>query len=238
MSLGRAGVAAVMCVVASLIAGCDSLPGKPRESDRPLNPSQVKDFGRLYGENCAGCHGAGGEFGAAVALDNPVYQTLVDDDTLTRVINQGVPGTAMPPFAHKAGGYLTTEQIAILVSGMRQRWRKGEALVGAPPYAAGGSGDAPNGAKVFAQSCAPCHGPGGSGGPKAGSVVNGSYLTLVSNQALRTLVVAGRPDLGHPDWRAYPPGQPLTAQQVADVVAWLAAQRPRFVAGGYAGNPQ
>jgi cytochrome c oxidase cbb3-type subunit 3 len=228
---------AALCLTAALIAGCDSLPGKPKEADRPLNPSQVKDFAALYGQNCSGCHGATGQFGAAYALGNPVYQGLVDDDTLTRVIGQGVAGTAMPPFAHSAGGYLTPDQVAILVAGMRQRWKTGGALDGAPPYASEDPGDPQRGAAVFAQSCAPCHGSDGRGGPRAGSVVDGSYLMLVSNQALRTLVIAGRPDLGHPDWRGYPGGQPLTAPQVSDVVAWLVAKRPRFAPGNYARNP-
>ncbi len=52
-----------------------------------------------------------------------------------------------------------------------------------------------------------------------------AYLALVSDQALRTLIIAGRPDLGHPDWRSYVPGRPLSAQQVSDLVAWLAAKR-------------
>ena len=71
-------------LVMALLAGCDSLPGKPKESDRPINPSQVKTFAALYGENCAGCHGAGGSFGAA--CDWPIRPTrrLVDDATLTR----------------------------------------------------------------------------------------------------------------------------------------------------------
>ncbi len=66
-----------------------------------------------------------GKFGAAYALANPVYQALVDDDTLTRIIGQGIAGTAMPPFGHSEGGYLTPEQVAIVVRGMRQRWKTG-----------------------------------------------------------------------------------------------------------------
>jgi len=38
-------------------------------------------------------------------------------------------------------------------------------------------------------------------------------------------VIAGRPDLGMPDWRGYVAGQPLTREQITDVVAWLAGQR-------------
>jgi cytochrome c oxidase cbb3-type subunit 3/ubiquinol-cytochrome c reductase cytochrome c subunit len=55
--------------------------------------------------------------------------------------------------------------------------------------------------------------------------LDGSFLALVSNQNLRTTVIAGRPDLGHPDWRSLP-GQPLTNEQVTDVVSWLISQRP------------
>jgi cytochrome c oxidase cbb3-type subunit III len=46
----------------------------------------------------------------------------------------------------------------------------------------------------------------------------------VSPQHLRTTIIAGRSDLGMPDWRGNG-GSPLTPQQVADVVAWLVAQR-------------
>jgi hypothetical protein len=47
----------------------------------------------------------------------------------------------------------------------------------------------------------------------------------VSDQYLRTIVICGRPDLGAPDWRGNLPGTPMSRQDVADVVAWLAAQR-------------
>ncbi len=230
--------AAMLYVIAALVAGCDQLPGKPRESDRPLNPSQVKDFAVLYSENCSGCHGRDGKFGPACELANPVYQALVDDATLTRIVGAGVAGTAMPPSVRSAGGYLTPDQVAIVVRGMRQHWKTGGPLEDAPPYASEASGDAQRGAEVFARACAPCHSNDGKGGAKApGAIVDGSYLMLVSNQALRTLVIAGRSDLGHPDWRNYPGGQPLTAQQVSDVVAWLIAKRPQFAPGNYARNP-
>ena len=49
--------------------GCDRLPGRPTESERPLRPSEVTEFAVLYGENCAGCHGAdaSGDVGPALA---------------------------------------------------------------------------------------------------------------------------------------------------------------------------
>ena len=66
------------------------------------------------------------------------------------------------------------------------------------------------------------------GGPKGGSIVDPNYLDLVSDQHLRTTVIVGRPDLGKPDWRANVPGHPMSPQDIADVVAWLAAQRQRL----------
>jgi mono/diheme cytochrome c family protein len=78
---------------------------------------------------------------------------------------------------------------------------------------------------LYSQHCAGCHGADGTGGAQGGSVVDASYLALVSDQALRTAVIAGRTDLGMPDWRQDVPGQALTPQEIADVVAWLISQR-------------
>jgi cytochrome c oxidase cbb3-type subunit 3 len=47
----------------------------------------------------------------------------------------------------------------------------------------------------------------------------------VSDQYLRTEVIAGRPELGAPDWRDNVPGRPMSDQEVTDVVAWFASQR-------------
>jgi mono/diheme cytochrome c family protein len=80
------------------------------------------------------------------------------------------------------------------------------------------------GAAVFAASCASCHGNGGEGG-KAGPVVSPAYLGQVSNQYLRTIVIAGRPDLGCPDFANRTPGKPMADADIADVTAWLVSNR-------------
>lgn len=216
--------------ISTLIAGgCDRLPGRPRDADRHVRPSQVKDFATLYGRNCAGCHGTEGRPGAALSLADPVYLAIVDDATIRRVAAGGVPGTAMPAFAQSAGGTLTDEQIDILVANMRAGWGRKDALGNAapPPYAAA-PGDAHRGAEAYAAHCASCHGASGEGGTQGGSIVDGSYLGLVSDQGLRTAVLVGRPALGMPDWRGDGKDPPMTAEEVADVVAWLVAKRPQF----------
>jgi hypothetical protein len=50
----------------------------------------------------------------------------------------------------------------------------------------------------------------------------------VSDQGLRTTIIVGRPELGAPDWRSNAAGNALSSEDVSDVVAWLASQRPRL----------
>jgi cytochrome c oxidase cbb3-type subunit 3 len=227
-------VAVWLGVIAAMLAGCKWMPGRPTDADRPAIPSQVKDFAALYSEYCAGCHGADGRLGAALPLNDPLYLALVSDDALRQVTVQGVPGTTMAAFGHDAGGYLTDEQVDILVRGMRTRWARPQqfANVALPPYssrAAEASGESPGnpqrGQAAYATYCARCHGTDGRGGEKAGPIADPSYLALVSDQALRTTVIVGRPDLEMPDWRNRATGMPMSAQEISDVVAWLAAQR-------------
>jgi mono/diheme cytochrome c family protein len=77
---------------------------------------------------------------------------------------------------------------------------------------------------VFGIYCASCHGTNGSGGT-AGAIADPSFLALYSDQTLRTLIIAGRPDLDHPGWRDYTGKSPLNSAQISDLVAWLAARR-------------
>ncbi len=220
-------------VVALLtLSGCDGVPGKPRPADRELLPSEVMTFDALYSRNCAGCHGANGRLGAARALNDPVYLALVPRERLRRVIAAGVPGTAQPAFALSAGGPLTDAQIEILIDGLNARWRAGGGTLPPelPPYDAGpmtqsDRGAADRGRVVYAAACAACHGENGRGGPKGGAIVDPSYLALVSDQHLRTTVLAGRSDLGMPDWRGGQAARLLTPEQISDVVAWMVAQR-------------
>jgi mono/diheme cytochrome c family protein len=217
-----------------LVAGC-TLPGKPRGISLEGQPSKIEDFAVLFRSNCAGCHGDSGRGGATLGLANPIFLAIADEETLARTISEGVPGTQMPAFAESAGGMLTGRQVDVLAREMRARWaRPAEVGASTPPPYAGPPGDVQRGQVAFAAACARCHGSDGTGGPKSHSIVDGSYLALVSPQGLRTLVIAGRPELGHPDWRGDAPGQPLTSQQIADVVAWLMSHRPEYPGQPYA----
>jgi mono/diheme cytochrome c family protein len=233
----RFAVLASLLAVVLALAAC-AVSGKPAPGPEVPRPDSVLNPTVLYSQNCAGCHGAEGWKGPAMALSDPVYLAIVDDDTLRSTISKGRHGTAMSAFAQKEGGMLTDEQIDAIIHGIRERWSKPNALAGvtAPPYAAKAPGNSQQGEAVYTIFCASCHGTGAKGRPKAGSVTNGAYLSLISDQGLRTIVITGRPDFGAPDWRENVAGHPMTDQQISDVVAWLAAQRPKQPAQASSAN--
>jgi cytochrome c oxidase cbb3-type subunit 3/ubiquinol-cytochrome c reductase cytochrome c subunit len=218
----------IFALCSLFLAGCNRSPGTPRVNAEAVRPDEIKDFSRLYASNCSACHGRDGQNGPAIALANSTYQAIVDEDRLRSVITNGEHGTLMPAFAQSAGGLLTAEQVDVLVKGIRSNWYKADALKGldVPPYKVNGQGDVARGQQVFTADCARCHGSEAQQeSAKAGSVTDGSYLALVNDQALRAIIIAGRPDLGHPDWRSAAPGHPMSDQDVTDVVAWMASQR-------------
>ena len=210
-------------------AGCARSRAVPRVELEVVPPNEGLDFNVLYGQNCAGCHGVEGKGGAATALANPVFLAIADDAAIRRTAANGVPDTPMPAFAQSAGGMLTEKQIDAIVSGIRS-WAEPNAVGDQTPptYTAPIPGDPQRGADAYGTYCSSCHGTNGRGGPKASSIVDGSYLALVSDQQLRTIVIAGWFELGSPDWRGDVAGRPMSAQEVSDVVAWLSSQRPKF----------
>jgi mono/diheme cytochrome c family protein len=223
VSRGR-WLTALLAIV--VVSGCDRWPGRPNPDERPVLPAQVRAFGELYGQNCAGCHGADGRLGPARPLNDPLYLALIDDASLRQIIAVGVPGTAMPGLSRRGGGFLSDEQVDVLIREMRWRWGRPEQFkdLALPAYR-GAAGDAARGAAAYRVFCASCHGADGRGTAKGASIVDGAYLTLVSDQALRTAVIAGRPDLGMPDYRTAAPDRAMSNQDIADIVTWLTAHR-------------
>src|SRR5271168_628165 len=188
-----------------ILTGCDRLPGRPGEREEVVRPEQVLDFNIIYKENCSGCHGEDGKGGAAIALRDPVVLAIVDDPTIQNIAAGGVAGTQMTPFAQSKGGMLTDKQIDVLVQGIRSWARADVPRDGLPPFAAP-AGDPQRGADVYATFCTHCHGRSGAQG--ASRIDNPVYLSLISDQYLRTIAIAGRPELGAPDWRGNVKGRP------------------------------
>jgi hypothetical protein len=115
-----------------------------------IPPDRILNFNYLYAQNCAGCHGRGGQGGAAISLGNPVFLAIANDAAIRRVAANGVPGTPMPAFAESAGGTLTDQQIDTIISGIRS-WAKPDFLHGEipPTFTAQTPGDPNHGAEVL-----------------------------------------------------------------------------------------
>jgi cytochrome c oxidase cbb3-type subunit III len=211
-------------LIVALFSGCKWMPGRPKESDRWRPPQDEKNFIVLYETNCLACHSNGKTVSASISMSDPLYLAILPRETLRKVIAQGVPGTPMPGFAEANGVGLTDAQIDILVQGIF-KWAEGKSVTtgNLPPYSAP-IGDAGRGATAFNTYCAKCHGAEGKGG-KAGSVVDPDYLHLVSDQYLRTVIIAGRPELGMTNYQQNELGKPMSPQEISDVVGWLVSHR-------------
>lgn len=98
-------------------------------------------------------------------------------------------------------------------------------------------GDPEQGAELFVHACAGCHGPQGQGIAAESGVIqhrlnDPNFLALISDQALRRIIITGRPDLEPRPMPDFASGKrrpkdfrPLTEADVTNLVAYLARWR-------------
>ena len=136
--------------------------------------------------------------GPAPPLNDPLFLSIVPSDVIEHVIRDGRPGTLMPAFSQAKGGTLNSPQVAILASQLRSHWLPGGPKKDHfPPYLANQKREPANnalkqGSAAFARACAGCHGSKGEG-DSAGPIADPAFLALLSDQALRRLIITGRP---------------------------------------------
>src|SRR5215469_11025125 len=114
-------------------------------------PSDIEDGGRLYRANCAACHGPEGDMVDGVDLGHGKFRRASSDDGLIKIIQQGVPSTAMPP--HN----LTDFQAGTIVGYLR--------ALATTRGSVAGKGDAAHGRALFEGKggCTACHRANGAG---------------------------------------------------------------------------
>ena len=232
-----------------MFVGCnDDFPGKPKPADRPLPQNEITDFATLFAQNCTGCHGKNGTQGPAPPLNDALFLSLIPDETLLSVIRDGRPGTPMPAFAVEQGGTLTAEQIQIIAKGVKTELPAAESDDGQATYAAATftrpdllpsnslrleASVSAQASALFERACSECHGPNGAGGEtgyaSGGAINDRAFLALISDQALRRIIITGRHDLGMPNY-AQTDGrpddfEPLTSHDVDELVSLLASWR-------------
>lgn len=219
---------ACLLVSVALVAACGEVPLNKAGRDEAA-AAVPPSWSALYATHCAGCHGADGTMGPARPMRDAAYLASVPRDRLVEIVSAG-QGTLMPALAQSKGGAVPDADLARLIDGMVSEWGKDGKAVSVAW--SGAAGDASRGATSYATFCQTCHGaPDGRATGTRGSVSDPNYLRLVSDQALRSAILFGRADLGGACNGPYP-GQAadrrLSAGEVADLVAFLAARRPSF----------
>jgi mono/diheme cytochrome c family protein len=169
----------------------------------------------LYADNCAACHGEGGEGNVGPALNSRTLLKTTADDTLVSLIRTGVPGTVMPAWGQAYGGPLTDQQAAQLVAFIRAWEATAPEIV---PVVT--KPDPVRGATIFAETCFICHGENGQGTDRAPRLNDPATLRDFDNAWYRNTIAHGRPAKGMPTW-----GTVLAPQQIDDLVALIAAWR-------------
>jgi len=156
------------------------------------SPALVEEGRAVYARRCAPCHGDEGKGdGQAAYLLYPkprnfysgrmhfvsTWEGYPTDNDLYRIISRGVPGSAMPSWAH-----LTERSRWSLVHFVKTLPRRpiqikptkepeskdvpGQGIIALPTEPVADQASLARGAEVFAEVCAPCHGPRGLGDGK------------------------------------------------------------------------
>ncbi len=216
------------------------------EPTRKLAATELIDRGReLYGRRCAACHGEEGRGdGEAAYLLYPRPRNFVrgqfrfvstwdgvpTDDDLLRVVSRGIPGSAMPSWAHlsEADQWALTHYVKSLsgddltvgssAAPDPETGEPGRGVIEVPPEPAGDRASVDLGRALFAEHCAKCHGSGGRGdGPTAATLVDDAGFPIRPRD-LTSGVFKGdpRPDLLYRRILAGIPGTPMPRSSFED----------------------
>ena len=119
--------------------------------DHTYSSADIEAGVRLYGAQCALCHGPNGDMVNGINLRLGRFRRAITDEDLVRVITQGTGGGAMPPFSFSAAE--TTALVALIRAGFD------------PAGTAVKVGNIDRGRKVFAGKggCGACHRVGAAG---------------------------------------------------------------------------
>ena len=164
----RALLISFSCALA--LAAQDPSEEKIPKENPHTTPADVERGKRLFGGQCASCHGPAGEGGFGANLARPRLPRAPDDQALFRTIKNGIEGTEMP-----GAWVMIDKEVWQVAAFVRTLGRIAEENV---------PGDRARGENLFRTkgNCAQCHmvaGQGGRTGPElteAGARRSASYL--------------------------------------------------------------
>ena len=70
--------------------------GTPSAQQHSYTPQEIEEGRKLYDANCGRCHAETGAGVAGIELFRQIRRANSDDD-IAKIIQSGIPGTAMPP---------------------------------------------------------------------------------------------------------------------------------------------
>jgi cytochrome c oxidase cbb3-type subunit 3 len=153
------------------------------------------------------------------AIGNPDFLAVASDRFLLATVQHGRPGRRMPAWGEAEGGLRPDEMDAVV-----KHVRSFGAGIAAPQESEPRrwvAGDAPAGARLYADNCASCHGP--SGEAKEGPALNNrALLQHATDRYLVESIKRGRRGTSMPPFGA--PGtthRVLSDGEIEDIVTFM-----------------
>jgi mono/diheme cytochrome c family protein len=189
-------------------------------------PEQVEEGARLYAENCAVCHGPDGEGRVGVTLAKN-WPSIRPDATVKNAIANGVDGSPMPAWSQENGGPLTEAEIDALTAFILTLGSAGfpelmdfPTPTAHPPITpvAEVEGNPNNGAVLYAENCAMCHGDQGEG--RIGATLAKDWPSIRPDLSIKTVIQNGVDGSPMVAW-SQEKGGPMSEAQINDLVAYI-----------------
>lgn len=218
-----------LLVIALISTGCSkesettsTSSSQSRTSTSPPVVDQALAFKgeEIYNQNCIFCHqeDAIGKPGTAPSLTNKEFLSIAPIDFLIKTIENGRPGTGMPPFNH-----LGKDKIEAIIAFLRSHATLPDRIkeVDAQPV---NQGDPRFGKTWFDQICSTCHGPEGNGYAAGGTgtaVGKAGFLDTVSDGFIRVTIKEGRSNTRMLAFSGANGLANLSDREIDDIIAYL-----------------
>lgn len=219
----RTGLFILLVGITILLASVQFSPASAQDCE---DPEVIALGASVYIENCAVCHGEDGQgrVGATLAKDWP---SIRPDLRVKETITNGVPGGLMPAWSQANGGLLSEEEIDAVTCYILS-WETGGPFVAVPlptqitgPVLTpppGVTGDPNNGALLYQQNCAVCHGEQGEG--RIGEVLAKPWSSARADLRISETIATGVAGTFMPAW-GQANGGPLTEDEIDDITAYI-----------------
>jgi cytochrome c oxidase cbb3-type subunit III len=183
------------------------------------------DGATLFGTFCAACHGPTGEgmrypgLAAFPAIGNPDFLAVASDRFLKATVTHGRPGRRIPAWGEKEGGMRPAEVDAV-VAHVRSFGNGIPSPDEAEPRR-WVQRDPKDGARLFADTCASCHGSNGEG--KEGPALhNRALLANATDRYLVETIRRGRRGTSMPTFGASSTAHRLLSdQEIESIVTFI-----------------